>query len=242
MRVVRLICILALATFIAVVQERGYRETHPSRREELGKYFVKKKYIASPLPQFEQMRSQLPSPIYDENPLWTELYWKVWALAFKNFHEPCAESGFVSQFIDAAFNDNVFLWDTSFMTMFCSLAHPLVPGIASLDNFYVKQHESGEICREIKRESGLDFIPWANANDASLDAPKNELRWRITSHKRVGCEHYRFDRHVVTLMTEPSTGRLTVNSDGAFTLRVLRGTSTKKFAVNPGANTFSLNE
>jgi len=37
------------------------------------------------------------------------------------------------------------------MTMFCNYAHPCVPGIGSLDNFYVKQHEDGEICREINR-------------------------------------------------------------------------------------------
>jgi len=68
------------------------------------------------------------------------MYWKSWELAFKNFHEPASGSGYVSQFIDAAFNENIFLWDTCFITMFCNCAHPLVPGIASLDNLYAKQH------------------------------------------------------------------------------------------------------
>ncbi len=63
-------------------------------------------------------------------------------------------SGFVSPFIDAAFNQNIFLWDTCFMTMFCNYAHPYVPGICSLDNFYAKQHADGEICREINRTTG----------------------------------------------------------------------------------------
>jgi hypothetical protein len=68
------------------------------------------------------------------------MYWKTWELAFRNFYEPRPESGFVSQFIDAAFNQNVFLWDSCFLTMFCDYGHPLVPGIGSLDNFYAKQY------------------------------------------------------------------------------------------------------
>ncbi|MBX7235909.1 MAG: hypothetical protein K1X65_16095 [Caldilineales bacterium] len=149
-------------------QERGYRETSLWRREIQGLYFARKQYIPYPLPKFEQMTSQLPSPVFDENPLWVDLYWKTWELAFKNLHAPAPESGFVSQFFDTAFNDNIFLWDSCFMTLFGNLAHPLVPGISMLDNFYVKQHESGEICREIQRESGLDFILWANEADAPL--------------------------------------------------------------------------
>lgn len=78
-------------------------------------------------------------------------------------HEPSLESGFVSQFVDAAFNQNIFLWDTCFMTMFCNYAHPYVPGICSLDNFYAKQHEDGEISREINRATGKDFHQWANS-------------------------------------------------------------------------------
>ena len=35
------------------------------------------------------------------------------------------------------------------MTMFCNYAPSLIPGIGSLDNLYAKQHEDGEICREI---------------------------------------------------------------------------------------------
>ena len=104
----------------------------------------------------------MPAPIYDDNPLLVRLYWRAWELAFRNFHEPAPQSGFVSQFIDAAFNQNIFLWDSCFMSMFSTSAHPLVPGISSLDNFYAKQHEDGEICREIVREKGTDFDKWIN--------------------------------------------------------------------------------
>ena len=136
--------------------------------EMLGMYFAKKTYEPKPLPKFADLKSQLPSPIYDENPVLVPLYWKAWELAFHNFHEPAPQSGFVSQFIDAAFNANIFLWDSCFMTMFCNYAYPLVPGISTLDNFYAKQHKDGEICREIVRKTGIDFHEWVNHEDKPL--------------------------------------------------------------------------
>ena len=131
-------------------------------------YFAKKEYVPRPLPTFAETRDKLPNPIYDENPLYVQMYWKTWELGFRNFYEPKPGSGFVSQFIDAAFNENIFLWDTCFLTMFCNYGHPLVPGIGSLDNFYAKQYEDGEICREINRTTGLDFTQWVNADRQDL--------------------------------------------------------------------------
>ena len=139
-----------------------------NQKEVLGQYFAKKAYKSASLPKFEELKGELPAPIYDDNPLWIKTYWKAWELAFRNFHEPAPQSGFVSQFIDAAFNQNIFLWDSCFMSMFCNYAYPLVPGISSLDNFYAKQHEDGEICREIVRATGVDFDPWINHEDSPL--------------------------------------------------------------------------
>lgn len=133
-----------------------------------GTYFRKKPARPGPVPAFDRTRAALAAPIFDENPDFIACYWKAWELAFKNFHAPAVNSGFVSPFIDAAFNQNIFLWDTCFMTMFCNYAHPHVPGICSLDNFYAKQHDSGEICREIDRETGRDFEPWINADREPL--------------------------------------------------------------------------
>jgi len=53
-------------------------------------------------------------------------------LAFENLREPASGSGLVSQFVDAASNQNIFLWDKCFMTTFCDHAHPYVPRICSL--------------------------------------------------------------------------------------------------------------
>lgn len=49
--------------------------------EERGMYFYKKVYVPSELPRYEEARAALPSPIWDENPEWVELYWKAWEIA-----------------------------------------------------------------------------------------------------------------------------------------------------------------
>jgi hypothetical protein len=52
--------------------------------------------------------------------------------------------------------------------MFCNVAHPLVPGIGSLDNFYARQYADGEIGREINRTTGVDFAQWVNREHKPL--------------------------------------------------------------------------
>jgi len=126
----------------------------PAQSAELGKYFPKKKYIPQPLPTFENTKAKLPIPIFDEDPNYVKCYWKVWQLAFKSFKQPKPGSPFVSNYIDEAFNPNLFLWDTAFMTMFCNYANPYIPGIQSLDNFYCTQLEDGEIVREVDEADG----------------------------------------------------------------------------------------
>jgi hypothetical protein len=154
-----LVLALATARLCAAEAEPGQcaQSTAPA-----GSFFYKKHYDPAPLPQYQQLRAQLPAPILDDHPLWVETYWKAWQLAFTNFNEPAPGSGFVSQFIDASFNQNIFLWDSSFMSMFANVAAPLVPGISSLDNFYARQHGDGEIAREIVRKSGDDYEYWVN--------------------------------------------------------------------------------
>ncbi len=135
---------------------------------ERGMYFGKKEYDNAPLMSYEEARPCLPEPIYEADPGAVDCYLFAVKTLFGNTHRPAKGSGFVSNFVDAAFNADIFLWDTAFMTMFCNLLHPYVPGICSLDNFYCKQREDGEITREIVRESGEDFWLWTNRQDKPL--------------------------------------------------------------------------
>ena len=178
--------------------------------------------MSDAIPTFHQGRAVLPRPVFDEQPGYVELYWKAWELAFQNFHTPAPGSGFVSNFIDAAFNEYIFLWDTCFLTMFCKYGHPHLPGIGSLDNFYVKQHDDGEICREIHRTTGEDHPLWTNgehrplfsrlgkreANVVTKDIPYLTLdamnhpifTWAEFEHYRHTGKRDRLTRHFSTLL------------------------------------------
>jgi hypothetical protein len=123
-----------------------------------GKYFSKKIFAETPIPNFESEKINLPSPILDDNPEWINLYWKTWELAFAHYKNPPKGSPFVSAYIDEAFAPNIFQWDTFFMIMFARYANHIFPAIQSLDNFYCRQYENGYICREIVESTGEDFV------------------------------------------------------------------------------------
>ncbi len=123
--------------------------------------FIGRKYVPVPVPIFAQTKDKLPQPIFDEEPAYVDCYWKTWELAFRSFRQPGPQSTFPSNYIDEAFNEALFLWDTAFMTMFCRYGHPHVPGIQSLDNFYASQMPDGEIVREISEVDGSPRVNWA---------------------------------------------------------------------------------
>lgn len=170
-----------LFSFILVVTDVN------AQQDQTQETFFTKQYDPHPLPQFNKTKHSLPHPICREHPIWVKTYWKTWELAFKNFYTPTPGSGFVSPFADAAFNKNIFFWDTAIMTMFLNTAHPLVPGISSLDNFYVKQHPTGEICREINRASGVDFKLWRNTENLPLFS-----RWGFVEDTTRPCTPVRY--------------------------------------------------
>lgn len=145
--------------------ERDYSFVKAQKR---GMYFAKKEYADTLLYSYDEVKEKLPVPVTEAKPQWKESYDYSVKILFKNTHKPKEGSGFVSNFVDAAFNADVFLWDTVFMTLFCNLFYPYVPGICSLDNFYCKQFEDGEIPREMIRDTGEDFPLWVNAYNKPL--------------------------------------------------------------------------
>lgn len=99
----------------------------------------------------------LPKPVLDDHPEWIELYNKAWQIASKKIEHGKPENGFVESYMDAAFNSDIFQWDTAFITMFGKYSNGEFPSIESLENFYLKQHEDGYICREISKYDGKDI-------------------------------------------------------------------------------------
>lgn len=107
---------------------------------------------------FENSRSKLPEPIWPARKDVLSCYWKAWQIAFSNLHQVTKENGFISPYIDAAFNQHIFMWDTSFMVLFGRYGYHAFNFQSSLDNFYHRQHRDGYICREIAESNGDEIF------------------------------------------------------------------------------------
>jgi hypothetical protein len=115
-----------------------------------GSYFERRAREPVPLPVFEAARALLPRPLFDEQPLWVETYWKAWELAYGAMREPAPGGPLVAPHLaPPGPGDPLALWDMAFAAIPLSTAHPLAPGVAALDNFYARQYESGEIPGEL---------------------------------------------------------------------------------------------
>lgn len=126
-------------------------------------------YTPAPAPR----AAMLPRLVADAHPEWVAAYNAAWDTAITHIRQPEPASGFVSDFIDSAFNDSMFMWDSCFMTMFGRYGQRMFPFVGTLDNFYVKQHADGFISREIDTYTGRDrFAP----NDPRSTGP-NVLAW-----------------------------------------------------------------
>lgn len=125
-------------------------------------------------PGFEKVKEIIPVPFWKGNDNAIEMYWKTWEIAFRNIKDPAKDSGFISSYIDTAYNGNIFMWDSNFITLFARYGSRAYPFQNTLDNFYSKQHPDGFICREIWGETGEDcfsrydptstgpnLIPWS---------------------------------------------------------------------------------
>ena len=111
---------------------------------------------SAPLPVFGQSQPLLPQPHWDARPDVIRAYWKAWELGFSHLRAPTSANGFVSNYIDTAFNDHLFMWDSSFILCFGKYGRRVFTFQHTLDNLYAKQHPDGFICREIDEASGDD--------------------------------------------------------------------------------------
>lgn len=136
--------------------ERNIDKTYESNPYYENNGFVGKEPEIYDIPRFEEIKERLPEPIFDGHQDYIDCYYKAWEIAFSNLKNPIEKSGFVSPFIDAAFNGCIFMWDSVFMTLFGRYAHSVFPFQKTLDNFYSCQHKDGFICRMIDEISGLD--------------------------------------------------------------------------------------
>lgn len=131
------------------------------------------KHEDRPLPKYQDIKEALHRPVWDGHAETLACYDKAWELAFGNLRTARPEAGFVSDFIDTAFNGCLFMWDSSFIVMFGKYASHIFDFQKTLDNFYSHQHGDGFICREICEQ--VDGEVWGRDNPCSTGP--NVLPW-----------------------------------------------------------------
>ncbi|RKX75355.1 MAG: hypothetical protein DRP87_14730 [Spirochaetes bacterium] len=78
---------------------------------------------------------------------WGKMYWKTWELLVENMGHGSNRNSFSEDYLDAAFNGNIFQLGTCLIVQFASYGFKILPILQSLDNFYQKQEPDGYICR-----------------------------------------------------------------------------------------------
>ena len=158
--------------------ECGHLDTHFREPLVEENVFVGMSPEDVPLPSFDDSRGLLPEPFWEGHDAAIACYWRVWELAFGNLRRPAAGSGFVANFIDTAFNDCLFMWDSAFILLFARYGRHSFDFQRTLDNLYARQHPDGFICREISTIDGKDRF---ERFDAASTGP-NVMPWTEWEH------------------------------------------------------------
>ncbi len=173
-----------------MVASDGYYDTHlrePLVRENAFLGMVPEDL---PPPTFEQAWELLPRPFWEGHENVVACYRRVWELAFANLRRPEPGSGFVANFIDTAFNDCLFMWDSAFILLFARYGRRAFDFQRTLDNLYARQHEDGFICREIGTLDGGDRF---ERFDATSTGP-NVMPWAEWEHYSDTADRLRLSR------------------------------------------------
>lgn len=147
--------------------------TYDDKELMLENSYIGAEVDTTPLPNFSKIKNNLPQPVWGGHKDYLDCYWKAWKIAFSNIRKPKEGTGFVSNYIDAAFNGCIFMWDSAFMLMFGKYAKKIFNFQGTLDNFYSHQHVDGFICRQIEEDSGNDVFA---RHDPSSTGPE-VLAW-----------------------------------------------------------------
>lgn len=138
---------------------------------DLGNYFTKTEYKKESLPVWNEVKGNLPSPIYDENPDLVDYYWKAWEVAVASEKQPGNGSCLISNYLTQNTGGILTMSDSAMMAMLCNYGHKYVPGIQSLDNFYRVQLKSGGIVTSIGESSGIPSPGTSFGTPESINEP-----------------------------------------------------------------------
>jgi glycogen debranching enzyme len=168
----------------------GYIDTHFREPLVEENTFLEMTPEDVPPPSFEDAWELLPQPFWEGHEDAIGCYLGAWELAFSNLRRPEPGSGFVASFIDTAFNDCLFMWDSAFILLFARYGRRAFDFQRTLDNLYASQHPDGFICREISTLDGRDRF---ERFDATSTGP-NVLPWTEWEHYLDSADYDRLSR------------------------------------------------
>lgn len=105
---------------------------------------------------------------YVPEALQKEMYTKALALAKLKIRGGKDNPVFKKPFLDAAFSESIFYWDTCFIATYAKYHQEELPIANALDNFYDRMDDDGYICREF-RPDGTPF--WPKDHPVSMNPP-----------------------------------------------------------------------
>jgi hypothetical protein len=171
-------------------------DTHVANLWVLKNQFISMVPDNDDLPTLSQVQVALPEPFWGDHAAAIACYWRAWELAFSNLKRPTLENDFAANFCDTAFNGNLFMWDSCFITGFGLYGRRAFNFQRTLDTFYRKQHSDGFICREISEADGQDTF---NRFDPSSTGP-NVLAWAEWNYFKKSGDLKRLDMVFAPLM------------------------------------------
>jgi glycogen debranching enzyme len=173
-----------------LISDGGYYDTHFREPLVEENVFLRARSDDTPPPTFEQAWPFLPQPFWKGREDVIACYRRAWELAFANLRRPEPGSGFVANFVDTAFNDCLFMWDSAFILLFARYGRRAFDFQRTLDNLYASQHPDGFICREIGTLDGRDRF---ERFDATSTGP-NVMPWTESEHYRDTADRDRLSR------------------------------------------------
>lgn len=143
----------------------------------------------------DEVLKAVPEPIIPNRKDLKEMYDRCWVLGLESSELAIPGSGFVDWYIDAAFDNRIFQWDTCFSLAWAKYSQGSLPNMQSLDNFYRKQHDDGAISGVIRKETGEDDQP----KDSPWFTRNNLFSWIEYEYYLTTGDASRFERVVPIL-------------------------------------------
>ena len=125
----------------------------------------------------------MPAPVIPHKPVWEEMYWRAWELAWGRLRPPRPGSDLVASYVAPADEERLSLWESAFIALFTVYGRRAFYFPGGLDNFYSRQHNDGFICQMLNTNDGSDYFYPFDPNGAGPNIMA-WAEWGIFRHTR----------------------------------------------------------